>query len=483
MRVLSFPNFAKNRAAAAPQDWSQQEIADFYRAHRLLVENGAGIGIDRGVTDIGEPWIVFYDLASQDVFMHVARIDNSCLLICESLSIKLKASTISNLIIDFEIAVRDHLSVRTERHSNVVLHPAAKIIMSISAIFLLFKLDNSGVAYAKDMPAADHAPGATDATAKKADASTPTVRVQTALGRLFDTVDTPRAVASLAGVILTSELLLNMSHAQPELQAEQHHADDFIALPTVAAGEVAAAGADATVTVEHPHQEVTARETETHRTIVAVPVTAAVEQGQHEAISDHGLDNPVAAVTTTSSTANVPVEIQVAISIDPAPVSPTEASKLPVTSETAATEMVASKSVLAIENLLGVDLQEGQKLNVGAAVTPVADTAAPTPIDVPVAHTDISLAGLDQLDDVVGFYRTSTLSDTALTDMLVHFLTSMQNYEIEYVGGRILIEQDHVSDLASHDIGLWTNVMADGSSISIVGQATLIDDIAALVAA
>src|SRR6218665_3348311 len=107
MRVLSFPSFSKTRTPAKGQDWSQHEIADFYRAHRLLVENGAGIGIDRGLTDVEEPWLIFYDLTTQDVFMHVARIDNRCILICETLGIRLKAATIAELIINFEGAVRD----------------------------------------------------------------------------------------------------------------------------------------------------------------------------------------------------------------------------------------------------------------------------------------------------------------------------------------------------------------------------------------
>ncbi len=135
----------KNARKPAPQiaDWSQQEIADFYRAHRLLAENGAAIGIDRGLSDIGEPWLVFFDQTSQDVFLHVARIDDRCHLICDPLNLRISAANIAALIMEFEAAVRTSLSIRSERAKNVVIHPAARIIMSISAIFLLFKLENS----------------------------------------------------------------------------------------------------------------------------------------------------------------------------------------------------------------------------------------------------------------------------------------------------------------------------------------------------
>ena len=57
------------------RDWTQGEMADFYRAQRLLSQQGIGIGLDSGLSDAGDPWMVFFDLGTQDVFMHVARID------------------------------------------------------------------------------------------------------------------------------------------------------------------------------------------------------------------------------------------------------------------------------------------------------------------------------------------------------------------------------------------------------------------------
>jgi hypothetical protein len=48
MRILPFPiRRTKQGGKCRAMTGLKDEIADFYRAHRLLVENGAGIGIDR----------------------------------------------------------------------------------------------------------------------------------------------------------------------------------------------------------------------------------------------------------------------------------------------------------------------------------------------------------------------------------------------------------------------------------------------------
>ncbi len=210
MRILPFPTKNTRKPAHHIADWSQQEIADFYRAHRLLAENGAAIGIDRGLSDIGEPWLVFFDQSSQDVFLHVARIDDRCHLICDPLNLRISAANIAALIMEFEAAVRTSLSIRSERAKNVVIHPAARIIMSISAIFLLFKLENSEA----------QAKGLSDKVLATADASGPTrlidksstafARAQNAFARAFDSVDAPANAALLAGVILAGELATSL---------------------------------------------------------------------------------------------------------------------------------------------------------------------------------------------------------------------------------------------------------------------------------
>jgi hypothetical protein len=53
------------------RDWSRQELALFHDAANLLREV---VEIDRGLTDEGDPWLVFCDADSGEVLAHFARI-------------------------------------------------------------------------------------------------------------------------------------------------------------------------------------------------------------------------------------------------------------------------------------------------------------------------------------------------------------------------------------------------------------------------
>ncbi len=105
--------------------------------------------------------------------------------------------------------MRSYLAIRVERSRNVVNHPAARIIMSISAIFLLFKLE-SGEAHAKGLSEKQscHRPKAA-ACVSSTRPALHYLRAQSAFSRAFDSVDAPANAAMLAGMILASELVLS----------------------------------------------------------------------------------------------------------------------------------------------------------------------------------------------------------------------------------------------------------------------------------
>ena len=61
--IFSFtkPGSAQARTPAAspqPQDWTNQELSDIYRAVACLGQAGILVNLDRGVTDEGDPWMV-----------------------------------------------------------------------------------------------------------------------------------------------------------------------------------------------------------------------------------------------------------------------------------------------------------------------------------------------------------------------------------------------------------------------------------------
>lgn len=464
MRVLSFASFAKPKATARAEDWSQQDLADFYRAHRLLSETGAAIGLDRGLSDIGEPWLIFYDTNSFDVFMHIARIDGHCILFCEALSIKLKAAHVSDLVAQLEDTLKDHLAVKSERQRNVVLHPAARIIMAISAVFLLSKLEGNGAAEAKEDAQHDGDGPIPAETAKKSNDAVLVARVQNALSRLFDTANSPRAVASMAGAILTGELLINLqsiSYAHNsattidkfvELSAAHH-------VPSVMNGK---ADLTAEVVVDEQHFDI---------------VAPIVNSGLKVPIIQHGSDQAVALSDFKEDRSlqfehvTDPVQKSVSKTVEPALADAAPTEVIEPKDDTKTAHIDNPQAVAALEKILGYSLPPADQAN----SPPSSDPVGETPDDGQTL--DISVASLASLDDLVGFFHQTFLSNSGLETVLSHFLSQIGAFDIEYMDGHILIEQGNTSSLGLDHIGLWTNVLQDGSVISVVGQADLIDDV------
>jgi hypothetical protein len=56
-----------------PTGWSAHEMALLSRAARLLSSGGLRIETDHGLTDEGEPWLVFCNAESGDVCGHFAK--------------------------------------------------------------------------------------------------------------------------------------------------------------------------------------------------------------------------------------------------------------------------------------------------------------------------------------------------------------------------------------------------------------------------
>lgn len=481
MRILPFPTKNTRKPAHHIADWSQQEIADFYRAHRLLAENGAAIGIDRGLSDIGEPWLVFFDQSSQDVFLHVARIDDRCHLICDPLNLRISAANIAALIMEFEAAVRTSLSIRSERAKNVVIHPAARIIMSISAIFLLFKLENSEA----------QAKGLSDKVLATGDASGPTrlidksstafVRAQNAFARAFDSVDAPANAALLAGVILAGELATSLDSKPASVAAEP------------------------VKTITLPHAEEAAgiqllEGSEQHKMLVPQTETAARVQSslRSQSTTDVVQVERSSAETTHAPTQPLQVTLKQAEPVINAPVveqhsnTHAEVSNQDVvikTSEpmarTAEPEAEAATATAASSNglkaLADGAIKTGGILFVDTkAQTPAAqtNTALTAPQPEVKTKTIVSLDTLDSLTSKVGFNLT-TKYDDAKSYQFKEYLTKQMGgqFNFEYQSGKLLIEQVDVESLKAGEIGVWTNVSADHSTMTVVGKAALIDDV------
>lgn len=67
--VLPFPR------QRGPSRWQMDEIAECYRVIDILAGVGMSVALEADVSDEGDPWLVFVRDDSQDVIIHIARID------------------------------------------------------------------------------------------------------------------------------------------------------------------------------------------------------------------------------------------------------------------------------------------------------------------------------------------------------------------------------------------------------------------------
>src|SRR5689334_20248536 len=131
-QVISF--FQRTpRPAAVPADWTQQELAEFYRVESALIRAGIRVGTDRGMSDENEPWFCFYRLDDGDVVIHFARIDGEYLIAGPAYEEIARG-------IDFTALVRNMVAShplirRNERGSNISIHPAALLIAVVGTAF------------------------------------------------------------------------------------------------------------------------------------------------------------------------------------------------------------------------------------------------------------------------------------------------------------------------------------------------------------
>ena len=125
-----------SRFRAKPADWSNQDLAEFYRVESALAQAGFPVEFDRGLTDEGDPWCAFCRADTGDVVVHFARIDGRCVVASPALGVTLEGAS-------FQEVVRQFLSSlpavtprqRFGRDGQLFLHPAAMIVALVATAF------------------------------------------------------------------------------------------------------------------------------------------------------------------------------------------------------------------------------------------------------------------------------------------------------------------------------------------------------------
>lgn len=123
-------------ASARQGNWSQQELAEFYRVEAALLRAGFSIASDHGLSDEGEPWFVFCR-PDGDAIIHFAKIDGSYLIASEALDRPVQGTDFRTLI-DQIARLHPHLLPipATGTATTLVVHPAALLAALVAAAAL-----------------------------------------------------------------------------------------------------------------------------------------------------------------------------------------------------------------------------------------------------------------------------------------------------------------------------------------------------------
>ena len=124
------------RRTRAAEDWTQAELAQFYRVEAVLLQSGLSVEQARGVGDEGDPWFAFCHTDSGDVFVHLARIDGLYIVESPAMRESLTDRDFGNLIT--RLADAHPLLLLQKNGGNVTrlyMHPAALLISAVAVLF------------------------------------------------------------------------------------------------------------------------------------------------------------------------------------------------------------------------------------------------------------------------------------------------------------------------------------------------------------
>ena len=105
-------------------DWNQRELAEFYRVEAALIKSGVGISTDRGLTDEGEPWFVFFRQDDEEVVVHFARIGDEYVVASNFTEAVFRGRNFQTLVRELLDSYPDFLPKQHSSRSTVFLHPA-----------------------------------------------------------------------------------------------------------------------------------------------------------------------------------------------------------------------------------------------------------------------------------------------------------------------------------------------------------------------
>jgi hypothetical protein len=123
------------RRSSRSNDWSPQEIAEFYRVESALVQSGLSVTTDRGISDEGDPWFVFCRADNDEVIAHFARIDYDYVVASSFQPSPVRGRNFRALIREMMELHPLMVPVRRSSGQKVFLHPSALLLALLASAY------------------------------------------------------------------------------------------------------------------------------------------------------------------------------------------------------------------------------------------------------------------------------------------------------------------------------------------------------------
>lgn len=199
--VLSLWRGQAPKAASQIRDWTQQELAQFFRVEWALGEAGVSVESDRGISDEGDPWFAFCRAGDGEVIIHIAR-EGQVYVLAGFLSDRIQRGRDFNELVGRLLAEHPAKTLDKRGESNVIMHPATMLALLVLIAFL--NSSESRAATGDGDAAAERAPAVP--LVKPVGAVRPTGTLATAIEPLTATFELSQAMTILRVVSLLSSL-------------------------------------------------------------------------------------------------------------------------------------------------------------------------------------------------------------------------------------------------------------------------------------
>lgn len=462
-------------------DWSQQELAEFYRVEAALISSGISVCTDRGLSDEGDPWFVFCRQDNDDVIVHFARIDGDYVIVSNLMDGVVRGRDFNSLVREL---LHNHpyiLPKATQRRQTVFLHPAALL----AALVVTGYLKSAEISDGPDDPGRNN-----DKTSSALFGGHSLVALSAlAIAAVWDVLvaDPLHKLIDFALLDDASAAVDNAGHSAPQLH------DDSASLDLHALAHASV------VDVESSSAALSAHDSDQSPPVGKVAVAAQVQ-------SEH-------VDTTHSQDGGLPVSLNLDVSRlerDGSELTQSANGMQGKQGDTYSSDAAASVKTTSGQASLGNSHGSSSSLGASTSAAPASDAVTtvygalnldPQSIH-PVALSATTLADavhftLSELNLTTASVSTSeglvlatseTLAepskavdlasqsavhafDAAAQQEILAFISQTSDWRVETFGADILIVDTNHSHYAGSNFGLETWVMADGSTISILGQA------------